>query len=75
MRNFASDDDEGSEGVDLKEVFIQHETKDALKVLLHDGRQVWIPKSQVHDDSDIWKKHEKGTLTIKSWFAGKEGLG
>lgn len=37
-----------------------------------DGR--WIPKSQIHDNSDVSKKGDKGTLVLKTWFANKEGL-
>jgi hypothetical protein len=35
---------------------------------------LWIPNSQVHDDSEIWKQGETGTLTITEWWANKEGL-
>ena len=35
---------------------------------------VWIPKSQVHDDSEIWRKDDEGTLTITRWWAEEENL-
>lgn len=35
---------------------------------------IWIPKSQVHDDSEVYKKGHEGTLVVMEWFAEKEGL-
>jgi hypothetical protein len=29
----------------------------------------WIPKSQVHDDSEVQKKGDEGDLRVYSWFA------
>lgn len=38
----------------------------------------WIPKSQVHDDSEVWDGGADGSgpgaLVISAWFAEKEGL-
>lgn len=31
----------------------------------------WIPQSQVHDDSDIWREGESGKLVITDWYADK----
>ena len=35
---------------------------------------VWVPKSQISDDSEVWKKGDEGELIITEWFAEKEGL-
>lgn len=39
----------------------------------HDD-EVWIPKSQISDDSEIWQKGDEGELVVNKWFAEKEGL-
>lgn len=33
----------------------------------------FIPKSQIHDDSEVYKKHMSGKLIINEWFAEKKG--
>lgn len=35
---------------------------------------VWIPKSQVDDDSEVYKKGTSGTLVITEWIATEKGL-
>lgn len=37
-------------------------------------RELWVPQSQVHDDSEVYAKGHKGRLVIKAWFAEQEGL-
>lgn len=49
------------------------ETDKALYVDLGD-KKTWIPKSLIHDDSEVWKAGQSGTLVIPEWFALKEGL-
>jgi len=38
---------------------------------------VWVPKSQVHEDSEVWEDSDEGrgpgTLYVTTWFAEKEG--
>lgn len=34
---------------------------------------VWIPQSCIHDDSEVWKKGQRGDLVIMEWFAEKKG--
>lgn len=38
-------------------------------------RHVWVPQSQITDDSAVWRPGDHGTLVITSWFAKKESLG
>ena len=46
-----------------------------VKIDTRDGKkEVWVPKSQVHDDSEIAGRDDEGTLAITEWFAEKEGL-
>lgn len=34
---------------------------------------VWIPKSLIHDDSEVFEVGHEGTILIASWFAEKKG--
>jgi hypothetical protein len=33
----------------------------------------WVPKSQVHDDSEVYSEDDEGTLIVTAWFAEKQG--
>lgn len=46
----------------------------AWLVSIPDEGNVWIPKSAITDDSDIWKLgQEPGTLAVKIWLAEEKG--
>mgnify|MGYP000871628334 CR=1 FL=1 len=49
------------------------ETPMAILCEPSDGKPFWVPQSQVHDDSDVWKEGDEGELVVTSWFAKKEG--
>jgi len=34
---------------------------------------MWIPQSQIDDDSEVYQKGDKGTLIISDWWAEKQG--
>ena len=54
---------------------VEAETDKAVRVYIPDlDRKVWVPKSQVHADSEVVHKGDEGTLAITEWFAEKEGL-
>ena len=38
----------------------------------HKGMEKWIPKSCIHDDSEVYAIGHSGKLIVKSWFALKE---
>jgi len=51
------------------------ETEKAVLVTADDlDGETWIPKSQVHDDSEICGEGDEGTLAVTRWFAEKENL-
>ena len=58
--------------VDFEDVHCIHETTKAIQVVI-DGECRWVPKSLVHDDSEVYKKGDIGTLTLPEWFCIKEG--
>jgi hypothetical protein len=38
------------------------------------GKAVWVPKSEIHEDSDVYENGTEGTLIISEWVAKKKGL-
>ena len=54
------------------------QTPQAILVLIDHGRgskrEHWIPQSQVHDDSEVFKKGDEGKLVVKGWFTREKGL-
>ena len=49
------------------------ESDDALLVVI-EGAEVWIPKSQITDDSEVYKFGHTGTLVITEFIAIEKGL-
>jgi len=48
-------------------------TTQAILVVI-DGAEHWIPQSQIHADSEVWKRGDKGKLIISKWIGAKRGL-
>ncbi len=46
---------------------------DALLVAV-DGKEVWIPQSQIDDNSEVYEPGTRGELVISQWFAEQKGL-
>jgi len=48
----------------------------ALLCRLESGEERWIPKSMIHDDSEVYDAgdNSSGELVIKGWWAEQEGL-
>lgn len=38
------------------------------------GKQMWIPQSQIHADSEVYNEESTGTLIVEEWIAIKRGL-
>lgn len=34
---------------------------------------VWIPKSCIHDDSEVWKGGQDGEVIVVMWWARRQG--
>jgi len=66
-------DNSGDAPVAVGLVNVTRETEKALLCVPEDeeGKQLWIPKSVVHDDSEVWKKGDEGKLVVKAWYAEK----
>lgn len=61
------------DGISLDDVRCTRETPKALLVVLEDGREEWIPKSQVTEDSEVYGEGHHGTLVVTSWLAEQRG--
>lgn len=57
----------------FRNVVCKKETDAAIFVTI-DGEDVWIPKSQIHDDSEVYAEDHEGTLVVSSWIAQQRGL-
>jgi hypothetical protein len=63
----------------LKVETVLAETPKAILVRLVEGepREVWIPKSQIDDDSEVYSQRSGefgGKLLISDWLAREKGL-
>jgi hypothetical protein len=59
---------------DEPECAVVHETEEAI--LVHRSGpddKVWVPKSVIHDNSEIYEEGCTGTLVVFMWFADKQG--
>lgn len=64
------DDDSGSDPFNLGKGQVTKETKMAVLVKFPDCER-WIPKSVLHDDSEVFDGGEnaQGTVVVKAWWA------
>lgn len=67
----------GSDPVELGTGRVVNTTDKAVLVEV-DGTETWLPKSVLHEDSEIDEDSgvdDEGLVVVKKWFADKEGLG
>lgn len=43
----------------------------ALLIKFETGRETWIPRSVIHDNSEVWKEGQDGEVTVVAWWAEK----
>ena len=64
--------------VEFDDCYVKSTTDKAALVVVHGDQPVWIPKSQIHDDSEIFFNEKEasmeGTLVIPEWLAIEKGL-
>lgn len=78
MRDADDDDDDGDDRVSLGVGQVTLASDLALRVSLaeHDGRNLWIPRSVLHDDSEVFddKANAFGRVIVKGWWARERGF-
>jgi hypothetical protein len=53
---------------------VEAESEKAILVEI-EGEKVWVPKSQISDDSEVYSKASGGgELVVTRWWAEKKGL-
>lgn len=45
--------------------------RDLLVVV--EGKERWVPKNVVHDDSEVWRLGDEGTLVLPEWYVEEYG--
>lgn len=55
-----------NEYVNIGRVVEKRTTVKAVLMVLYDGREIWVPKSQI--------VYQNGQVTLAKWFAEKEGI-
>ncbi len=58
----------------FKNVRCIRESAKAILCVGPTGKERWIPSSVVHDDSEVYRQNDFGTLVVHRWWAEKEGL-
>jgi hypothetical protein len=61
------------EPYEVPNVHVRKDSKGALLCAI-DDRLIWIPKSQVLDESEVWGEGDEGTLVIPEWLAIERGI-
>lgn len=63
----------GWDEVDVPVEDVKAETDSAILIVTEEAEE-WIPKSQILDDSEVWKKGDSGILVIRRWLAEEKDL-
>lgn len=60
---------------EIPDVRVIKETDKALLCNI-EGEEIWIPKSQIMDESEVFDEDDNsnGTLVITEWIANEKGL-
>lgn len=64
--------DSGSEAHAMGQGKCKRDTEKALLITI-DDKDVWVPKSCVHDDSEVYEVGHEGEVVVKRWWAEKNG--
>ena len=62
------------EPAEIEDVEVLEDKPGALLCLFPDGQEIWIPKSQIDEKSEVREHSDSGTLVIPAWLAKNEGL-
>lgn len=63
-----------NEPVAIPDCTVERESESAILVRISGVATVWIPKSQIHDDSEVYESGTEGTLVIPEWLAVEKGI-
>lgn len=57
----------------IEDAMVKASTDKALLVVIG-SEEVWIPRSQLHDDCELTDKEDEGSLIIPQWLADKNDI-
>ncbi len=72
-RGIRSEDDDSDSKHEIQDCKAIGATEKAVLVETPDHGKVWIPRSQIHDDSEVYEKGHDGSLVVTAWYARKQG--
>jgi hypothetical protein len=62
------------ETVELYDVVAKRQTDEALLCEIEEGDEIWIPRVQIDESSQVSEEGDEGTLVVSRWIADKKGL-
>lgn len=69
-----TENSDGKDVYEIEDVIAKSETEKAIRVTHEDGLDIWIPISQIDDDSEVYAQGDTGTLIISKWIAEQKGF-
>lgn len=76
MTRTIRDEDRGAratEFVTIDDVTALRSSDKALLCVI-DGEHLWVPQSQIADDSEVYERGHEGKLVVTHWWASERGL-
>lgn len=58
---------------EFEDISVAKETDKAILVEI-EGEEFWVPKSVIHEDSEVKEEGTEGILIVKRWWAENNGL-
>ena len=74
MRPFTNEDPERTATFEAVEVLRDSGKAILVRIPELHNTDKWIPKSVIHDDSEVYKAGTTGCLIVQRWFAEKEKM-
>lgn len=71
---YGGEDTAGREPIEIEDVTVIKASDRALLIKTEDGREVWIPKSQTLEGTEVGAEGDVGAIVIPAWLAGRAGL-
>lgn len=68
----SSFDEYDSKSICVEDVSCERETAAAILVEI-EGEEMWVPKSQIHEDSEVYEKDTSGSLIVSKWWGKQKG--
>lgn len=74
MRSIRDEDSGNTRTVTIEDVRGIRKSEKALLCDIPGEGEMWIPQTQIHDDSEVYQEGDVGKLVITKWIAEQKGL-